>query len=155
MVASVAGRLRYTLKEGVVANKPLNPFDIFHPVDHSIISNWLGITPPEGSPTLDELPLDDNSNDYIGLALPSCQYAMMMPCQNAVARIALRGVEGKLPQWAALYGNGIVVWGRDRKKSTRGSTNISLLPQFLFEINWADSAPGISWPESYHMTYIP
>jgi hypothetical protein len=29
------------------------------------------------------------------------------------------------------------------------------MPQFLMMINWADSGPGFSWPESYHVTYLP
>ena len=30
-----------------------------------------------------------------------------------------------------------------------------LFPQYLFMINWADSAPGISWPETYYVIYLP
>ncbi len=29
------------------------------------------------------------------------------------------------------------------------------LPQHLLLINWADSAPGVSWPEDYYCTYVP
>jgi hypothetical protein len=28
-------------------------------------------------------------------------------------------------------------------------------PQLVCTINWADSGPGFSWPESYHVTYLP
>ncbi|MCX7298078.1 MAG: hypothetical protein NTU64_14690 [Hyphomicrobiales bacterium] len=28
-------------------------------------------------------------------------------------------------------------------------------PQLVCTINWADSGPGFSWPESYHATYLP
>ena len=28
-------------------------------------------------------------------------------------------------------------------------------PQLVCTINWADSGPGYSWPESYHVTYLP
>jgi hypothetical protein len=31
---------------------------------------------------------------------------------------------------------------------------VRLTPEFLFQINWADSGPGVSWPESYHFTPI-
>lgn len=29
------------------------------------------------------------------------------------------------------------------------------LPQHLLLINWADSAPGVSWPEDYYVTFVP
>ncbi len=29
------------------------------------------------------------------------------------------------------------------------------MPRYLFMVNWADSGPGYSWPESYHATYLP
>ena len=29
------------------------------------------------------------------------------------------------------------------------------LPQHLFMINWADSGPGISWPEDYYVAFVP
>jgi hypothetical protein len=32
---------------------------------------------------------------------------------------------------------------------------MDLLPIFLFEINWADSGPGFSWPEAYYATWLP
>ena len=71
---------------------------------------------------------------------------------NAVARIALSAVQGRLPQWAAVSDVGMQL-GRERWKRKGGA--ITLLPQFLFEINWGDSGPGFSWPERYHYTAIP
>ena len=32
---------------------------------------------------------------------------------------------------------------------------LNLEPELLFCVNWADSAPGISWPEAYYVTFIP
>ena len=32
---------------------------------------------------------------------------------------------------------------------------VELVPKFLLMINWADSGPGYSWPESYYVTYVP
>jgi len=28
-------------------------------------------------------------------------------------------------------------------------------PHLICTVNWADSGPGFSWPESYHVTYLP
>ena len=35
------------------------------------------------------------------------------------------------------------------------AVRLTLDPQLVCCINWADSGPGYSWPESYHVTYIP
>ncbi len=32
---------------------------------------------------------------------------------------------------------------------------VSLIPHFLFEVNWADSGPGVSWPETFFVIYLP
>jgi len=32
---------------------------------------------------------------------------------------------------------------------------VTLLPRFLFHINWADSGPGYSWPDSYLCAWLP
>jgi hypothetical protein len=32
---------------------------------------------------------------------------------------------------------------------------VTVVPRHLLTINWADSAPGFSWPEAYHATFIP
>ena len=49
--------------------------------------------------------------------------------------------------------SGDFVFGRTIRPRQSGPT--FLLPQFLFQINWADSGPGFSWPESYHACYVP
>jgi hypothetical protein len=73
--------------------------------------------------------------------------------QNRVARIALSVIQERLPQCGIFDGSGSIQLTRQPfPKLRRG---IILLPQFLFMINWADTAPGISWPESYHATYVP
>jgi hypothetical protein len=28
-------------------------------------------------------------------------------------------------------------------------------PRHICTVNWADSGPGFSWPEAYHLTYLP
>ncbi|MCU0843009.1 MAG: hypothetical protein MUC79_15030 [Thiobacillaceae bacterium] len=71
---------------------------------------------------------------------------------NAVARIALSRIQGRLPQWYRGDGrNG--VFGRTLRE--RGDTGLLLMPLHLFTLNWADSGPGFSWPEAYHVTFFP
>lgn len=73
--------------------------------------------------------------------------------ENAVARICLLPVDANLPQWASIA-NGQFVTGRKNRR--RGlTTNRTPKPVHLFTVNWADSAPGFSWPEAYYATRLP
>ena len=73
--------------------------------------------------------------------------------RNDVARIALSVIQKRLPQVAMFSGDGTVTLGR--QKFDAPARTVMPLPQYLFMINWADSAPGISWPEAYHVTFVP
>lgn len=72
----------------------------------------------------------------------------------AVAQILLNPIQGSLPNWGGFDKDGNVVLGRNphhRHKDGRLAFN----PQHVCTINWADSAPGFSWPEAYHVTFLP
>jgi hypothetical protein len=72
---------------------------------------------------------------------------------NAVARIALSGVQSNLPQWFASGSDGCTIRGRRRWPPKRDVAMPE--PQHLFTIVWALSAPGFSSPERYYCTLIP
>jgi len=72
----------------------------------------------------------------------------------AVAQILLNPIQDSLPNWGGSDNDGNIVLGRNphhRHKDGRLAFN----PQHICTINWADSAPGFSWPEAYHVTYLP
>lgn len=71
---------------------------------------------------------------------------------NAVAKIALHAVQDTLPQ-VGIIQDGEMHLGRQRFEINRKP--LVLFPRHLFMINWADTAPGISWPESYHVVFFP
>ncbi len=73
----------------------------------------------------------------------------------AVAQILLHRSQKRLPQWGCVNGDGKVVQGRKNLKRPQDAEPITLHPQLLLCINWADSGPGFSWPEAYHITRIP
>jgi hypothetical protein len=73
----------------------------------------------------------------------------------AVAQILLHGSQKRLPQWGCVNGDGKVVQGRKNLQRPQGAEPITLHPQLLLCVNWADSGPGFSWPEAYHITKIP
>ncbi len=71
----------------------------------------------------------------------------------AAGQVLIQWVQHNLPHWA-IRKNGEWVRGREYRRRRHGVA-VSIVPQLLFEINWADSAPGLSWPESYHLAYVP
>ncbi len=82
------------------------------------------------------------------------QDAMYSPMEIAVARVLLHPIQGSLPQWAGVR-DGELVLNRKEIARHRSARHLTLKPELVCCINWADSAPGYSWPEAYHVTYIP
>ena len=71
----------------------------------------------------------------------------------AVAQILLHEIQGSLPQWASVREEEVSL---NRKEHHRHKdARLVFNPQLVCTINWADSGPGFSWPESYHVTYLP
>ena len=81
--------------------------------------------------------------------------AMASPLQITVARVLLNPIQASLPQWAAVRESGEVLLNRKEIQRHPQAVRLTLEPQLVCCINWADSGPGYSWPESYHVTYIP
>ncbi len=71
---------------------------------------------------------------------------------NAVARIALARVQKSLPQFA-ICGPDSIEFGRDI--TLPPSRPVEVLARHLFTIDWAMTAPGVSWPEAYYLTWLP
>lgn len=69
----------------------------------------------------------------------------------AVAQILLHDIQGTLPQWASIRET--VTLNRKEHKRHQDA-RLAFNPQHLCTINWADSGPGFSWPEAYHVTYL-
>ena len=76
----------------------------------------------------------------------------------AVARVILKTIQNTLPQWASVSANYEVSLNREEIKripQSKHKLELNLAPKLICCINWADSGPGFSWPEAYHITYIP
>lgn len=71
----------------------------------------------------------------------------------AVAQILLHQIQDTLPQWASVRGDQVIL--NRRAHNRHEDARLVFSPQLVCTINWADSGPGFSWPESYHVTYIP
>ena len=72
---------------------------------------------------------------------------------SAVARLALANHQGRLP--AAYYRDRGGEVQSARTFAPRRDAPVPLLPVHLFTIDWALSAPGVSWPEAYHAAWLP
>ena len=121
---------------------------LFLPEEHCIISRWLNVK-PKG-----EAPQDLTSEDAIEkLGLNAETLHIRSSEDYAVACILLERVQGRLPQWGAVK-DGETLLARDYRDRAAERV-IELTPSHLFTLNWADSGPGYSWPESYYVTFVP
>ncbi|MEJ1376501.1 MAG: hypothetical protein RPU32_00770, partial [Candidatus Sedimenticola sp. (ex Thyasira tokunagai)] len=133
--------------------------DLFHPVEHAFICDWLGVQRPVRAKEIDlyEERADghDDEGNFIRprAGLGGWEYEGEDKCGNAVARLLLSNIQSRLPQWGTVKTDGEVLLARDHSAVRQNA--ISLMPQHLFTINWADSGPGCSWPEAYYATYLP
>ena len=66
----------------------------------------------------------------------------------------MRDIQARLPNCGIGKSDGTYVLTRpiDRR---RRSKKVAGLARFLFRINWADTAPGLSWPADYHLVWLP
>jgi hypothetical protein len=70
-----------------------------------------------------------------------------------VGAFAVRDIQERLPNCGICRNDGVVLTRpihRDRR-----SKKVASAVRFLFGINWADTAPGLSWPADYHLVWLP
>ena len=96
-------------------------------------------------PTLEEL------YDLIGV--PPKSELEPTRIEVAVAQILLNEIQIGLPNWGCITNDGDVIINRQLHKRLP-NPNLDFDPQHIVTINWADSGPGYSWPESYHITHV-
>lgn len=93
----------------------------------------------------------DASAIYAALEVPA--EAQPPRLAIAVAQILLNKIQGTLPQWAAMQDDKLVVNRVEHRRHK--DARLAFNPKLICTINWADSGPGYSWPEAYHVTYLP
>ena len=70
-----------------------------------------------------------------------------------VGAFAVKDIQERLPNCGICRDDGVILT-RPIVKGRR-SKRVAGAVRFLFEINWADSAPGFSWPADYHLVWLP
>lgn len=124
---------------------------LFHPVEHAILRKFFGLCALPSDPAdLNQLETQAFGEPaYIGIDAALDEFGV----ENAVARICLGAIQERLPQWSCLRADGTLALNRRSYK--RREHVVVAKPLFLFEINWADSGPGFSWPVAYWATFVP
>jgi len=138
--------------------------ELFDPIEHAILAHYFGVEPPEHARGIDIFAHTESADDAaddeeepvadapVRLRASISNELDETAVENAVARLALGSIQDRLPQWAQIC-QGAVTLGRDYDRLRNGL--VLLAPQLLLEVNWADSGPGFSWPEAWHVTYVP
>jgi hypothetical protein len=127
---------------------------LFTADEHAIIARWLG-----RKPVLEARGIDpEEALRRLGFSREPNQ--LYTPLDAAVAHIVLEGVEARLPSYAVIDfarppGEGITVSRKYRGPADKPRRRVGIISRRLFAINWADSAPGISWPVEYRATWLP
>jgi len=65
----------------------------------------------------------------------------------------LEAIEDRLP--CCWNGDELIYARRYREPDQKPRRRAALLPNLLFAIDWTMSAPGFSWPVSYHLVWTP
>jgi hypothetical protein len=126
--------------------------DLFTKDEHVILADWLGTKPKYEA---GDYPSVVNALGNLGFEGRASGYS---ESDAAVAAIVLERIQARLPQWSSvklLDDEESVITEARKIKARRAKRTIELIPQFLLQINWADSGPGFSWPVSYHVTWVP
>jgi hypothetical protein len=75
--------------------------------------------------------------------------------QGAVGAVLLRDVQGRLPRCALFFPeHNVLAVSRGEARRARKS-NVRIVGQHLLTLNWADGAPGMSWPTAYYAVWVP
>ena len=122
--------------------------DLFTSDEHAILAKWFERRPPAVARNI----LPDEAISRLGFDKEPGHYRLI---DAAVAFIVLERVEQRLPQWAAVYDDGLVLARKHRDGTKVPNRKVVLQPRHLFTINWADSGPGYSWPTAYYVTWLP
>ena len=138
-------------------NIPLSQLkSIYDDVELTILFDWLKISRPASLRSINIKEASEESDESVGpIRLIQDMYSDYgeFAESNAVARLVLSRVQGRLPQWAAIREDGRVDLARSY--TPKRKAKVSIVPRFQFMINWADSGPGYSWPESYFVGFLP
>ncbi len=123
--------------------------EFFTPEEHRILAEWFGQEP---HPAATGCSLDEALER---LGVTESPHTLYRETDPAVAFIVLEGVEHELPNCGVFDGERVNLTRAYRPQQLVPQRRVCIVPQHLFTVNWADTAPGISWPGAYYCTWVP
>jgi hypothetical protein len=122
--------------------------DLFTSDEHAVLAQWFGVEPPNCAKDI----VMEDAAKRLGFVKEPGHYRRI---DAAAAFIVVESVEKRLPQWAAVREDSVILARKHRDETTVPDRTVLLQPRHLFTINWADSGPGFSWPVAYYVTWLP
>ena len=118
-------------------------------VERALLCDYFGVPRPSDLADV-EIEQPDPESPAAVYAPPN-GFDEQLALANAVARIALSRVQSRLPRCLAIVCDEVV---DTRKRYPPREAAVAHMPLHLCTINWADTGPGLSWPEAYHLTWF-
>jgi hypothetical protein len=116
--------------------------DSFLPDEHQLLRAWFNRS--RITPKIDQILLDSGFDQY-------CEPYTRLSA--AIGAIVVRDIQRQLPNFGVGLPDGGIALTRKIRPTPAQSARLT--PQHLFTVNWADTAPGISWPVAYHACWLP
>jgi hypothetical protein len=116
--------------------------DSFLPDEHQLLRAWFNRS--RITPKIDQILLDSGFDQY-------CEPYTRLSA--AIGAIVVRDIQPQLPNFGVGLPDGGIALARKIRPTPAQSARLT--PQHLFTVNWADTAPGISWPVAYHACWLP
>jgi len=114
----------------------------FLPDEHQLLRAWFNHS--HLSPQIDQILLDSGFEKY-------CEPYTRLSA--AIGAIVVRDIQPQLPNFGVGLPDGGIALARKIRPTLAQSARLT--PQHLFTVNWADTAPGISWPVAYYACWLP
>jgi hypothetical protein len=122
--------------------------ELFTLDEHAVLAQWFAVEPSDEARQIDV----KSAVERLGFKHKPGYRSLL---DVAVAFIVLEHAENRLPQWASVSDEAVSLARQYRDRETAPDRKVLLYPQLLFEINWAYSGPGFSWPVAYYVTWVP
>lgn len=127
---------------------------LFTEDEHLVLGRWFEERTTRRSCTHGEEM--DRALDALGVPDACHNDDVLGRVEIAVARILLEADEQLLPNWYCWDEDGEEHSARSyRGPEERPRRKVALRSQHILTINWADGGPGMSWPESYRLIWVP
>lgn len=127
----------------------------YHRIEAAILRRAFGLPPEPSDADVDVWGRGSVvSPGVIRLEVPECgSLDEARAVSDAAARLVLSGLEQRLPNYIVRLDTGAIRGARGARRGRRQA--VRGMPFMLFGINWADSGPGMSWPEHFHLGWLP